>query len=142
MAEPTLHLIKLSVGTEDIPDLARWFSDMKRQEGRCYHRTRMYPKRAEELLQGGSIYWVIKGQILCRQRLIGFEEALDRKGRPGGTLLLMEQKIHPTVPMPHRAFQGWRYLEPAKAPPDLKGKGGKDDLPPALAAELRALGCW
>lgn len=136
----TLHMIKLSVGTEDIADLERWQAQRLRQEGRIYHRTRMAPKRAAEILPGGSIYWVIKGLVLCRQRLTGFEKALDEEGR-ALTLLLLDAALVATVPTPHRAFQGWRYLDPARAPRDLQEAGGAG-LPPELAAELRQLGVW
>lgn len=134
-----LHLLKLSVGTEDIPDLARWQKKRLREVGRVFHRTRMHPRREAELLDGGSIYWVIKGLIRCRQRLTGLERYVDKEGRPD-SLLLLDPKLVMVEPVPHRAFQGWRYLDPARAPRDLAG-GGKD-LPPALAAELRQLGVW
>lgn len=135
-----LHMIKLSVGTEDIADLQRWQEERLKREGKLYHRTRMAPKRGDEILPGGSIYWVIKGMILCRQPLAGFEKALDGEGR-ALTLLMLKPELVATEPTPHRAFQGWRYLDPARAPRDLKDSGGAG-LPPALAAELRQLGVW
>ena len=135
----TLHLIKLSVGTDDVADLRRWQAGRLKREGRIYHQTRMYPKRAEELLDGGSIYWVIRGLVLCRQRLTGVEKILDEEGK-AATLLLLDAELVETEPTPHRAFQGWRYLELERAPRDLKQ--GADGLPAALAAELRQLGVW
>lgn len=135
----TLHLIKLSVGTDDPEDLDRWQQQRLRETGKLFHRTRMHPKREEELLQGGSIYWVIRGLVRCRQRLIGFERGPDSEGRQA-TLLLLDPTLVIVEPTPHRAFQGWRYLEPARAPRDLAG-GGKE-LPANLAAELRQLGVW
>jgi hypothetical protein len=133
-----LHLIKLSVGTEDADDLARWQKKRLRETGKLFHRTRMHPKREAEILDGGSIYWVIRGLIRCRQRLTGFDRIRDDEGRRL-TLLLLDPKLVFVEPVPHRAFQGWRYLEPARAPRDL---GGAADLPAALAAELRQLGAW
>ncbi len=135
-----LHMIKLSVGTDDIADLQRWQQQRLAREGRIYHKTRMAPKRADEILPDGSIYWVIKGLVLCRQPLTGFEKVLDDEGR-AMTLLLLAPELIAIEPTPHRAFQGWRYLDPARAPRDLKDSGGAG-LPPALAAELRQLGVW
>lgn len=136
----SLHLIKLSVGTEDVDDLRRWQKLRLRETGRLFHRTRMMPRRRAELLAGGSIYWVIKGLIQARQRLTGIEPALDASGRPC-TLLLLDPRLVRTVPRAHRAFQGWRYLDPEDAPADLRDTAeGAAGLPPKLLAELRALG--
>ncbi|HEX9790108.1 MAG TPA: DUF1489 domain-containing protein [Kiloniellales bacterium] len=136
----TLHLIKLSVGTDDMEDLCRWQEERLRKTGRVFHRTRMKPRRRDELLAGGSIYWVIRGQVLCRQPLIGIEPVVDADGRPD-THLLLALPLIPTLPRPHRPFQGWRYLPADSAPQDLADlpKGARD-MPPAMAAELRALG--
>ena len=136
----TLHLIKLSVGTEDVADLRQWQAERLRATGRLFHRTRMMPRRRNELLAGGSIYWVIRGQVLCRQRLVGIKPVVDGDGRPD-THLLLAPPLVPTVPRPHRPFQGWRYLAGQEAPPDLADlPAGARDMPPAMAAELRALG--
>lgn len=136
----SLHLIKLSVGTESIETLTHWQARRLRQTGRLFHGTRMMPRRAEELLAGGSIYWIIKGQIRARQRLTGIERAADEEGRPT-TLLLLDSELVPVLPRPHRPFQGWRYFAPEDAPPDLgdlpKGAG---EMPPEMAAELMELG--
>lgn len=135
-----LHLIKLSVGTEDVDDLARWQAHRRKQTGRVFHRTRMMPRRREELVNGGSIYWVIKGVVRARQRLLDIEAAVDEEGRRC-TLLILEPKLVRTVPRAHRAFQGWRYLEPEDAPPDLDdATAGLEDMPPDLAAALQELG--
>jgi hypothetical protein len=137
--KPLLHLIKLSVGTEDAEDLARWQKKRLRETGKLFHRTRMHPKREQELLAGGSIYWVIRGLVRCRQRLTGFDRILDDNGRPL-TLLLLHRELVLVQPVPHRAFQGWRYLDVARAPHDLSSGAG--ELPANLAAELRQLGAW
>ncbi|MBC6406526.1 MAG: DUF1489 domain-containing protein [Rhodospirillales bacterium] len=134
-----LHLLKLSVGSESLESLAVWQQQRLAAEGRLYHCTRQQPRRGAELLDGGSIYWVIKGLILARQRLIGLETGVDSGGR-AMTRLLLDADLVAVEPRPHRAFQGWRYFKPADAPPDLVAGAG--DLPSALAAELRALGCW
>jgi hypothetical protein len=138
----TLHLIKLCVGADSIADLAHWQKRRAAERkktggtGEVMHITRMTPKRAEELLNGGSLYWVIKGQIAARQKLKALK-AVTREGVPHCALVL-EKKIIPTVPRRHRAFQGWRYLEPKDAPRDLSGS--KAELPEKLRAELTELG--
>jgi len=139
-AAPKLHLIKLSVGSESPESLAEWQAMRLKQLGRLYHQTRMTPRRREELLQGGSIYWVIRGKVRARQKLLDIETIKDEEGR-NSTLLILDPPLIRTIPRPHRAFQGWRYLEPADAPPDL-GEGGSEseDLPPDLAEALRDLG--
>lgn len=135
-----LHLIKLSVGTEDLDDLRRWHARRLADTGRVFHGTRMMPRRRDELLDGGSIYWVIKGLVAARQRLLAIERQADSDGRPM-THLVLEPDLVPTLPTPHRPFQGWRYLAPEDAPPDLHGaEHGLRDMPPEMLAELRQLG--
>ena len=138
----TLHLIKLCVGADSIADLADWQKQRAAERkknggtGEVMHLTRMTPKRAEELLDGGSLYWVIKGQIAARQRLKALKP-VTREGVPHCALVL-ERKIVPTVPRRFRAFQGWRYLEPKDAPGDLSGS--RAGMPEKLRAELTELG--
>jgi len=143
----TLHLIKLSVGSESIEDHAKWQA-ANRQYWRkvankpvVFHTTFQTPKRTTELLDGGSLYWVIKGVMEARQRLVGFDEGKKEDGTPC-CLLLLDPMIVPVRPVPRRAFQGWRYLDPADAPADLGSKSSRSggDLPPALRRELAALG--
>lgn len=135
----TLHLIKLSVGSENQESLELWQQERLAREGRLYHMTRMQPRRGPELLDGGSIYWVIKGMVVCRQALTGLEPGVNEMGLPT-TLLMLDPDLVAVEPRPHRAFQGWRYLRDSDVPRDLSGSAA--GLPPALAAELRALGCW
>ena len=136
----SLHLIKLSVGTEDFEGMRRWQAQRLKATGRLFHRTRMMPRRREELLSGGSIYWVVRGHVVARQLLAGIEPVVDAEGRPD-THLLLDPVLVPTVPRPHRPFQGWRYLTAKDAPPDLADlPDGAQDMPPAMAAELHALG--
>jgi hypothetical protein len=140
----TLHLIKLCVGTDSIADLAAWqkkrAAERKKKGGSSdiMHITRQMPKRADELLDGGSMYWVIKGQIAVRQRLIELR-AVTRDGVPHCALVL-EKALVPTERRFHRAFQGWRYLDPKDAPRDLGRRGRMSELPEALHAELAQLG--
>ena len=139
----TLHLIKLCVGVENIDDLARWqkkrAAERKKNggSGDVLHITRMTPKRADELLAGGSLYWVIKGQIAARQRLTALRP-VTRDGVPHCALVL-DKKIVPTVRRRHRAFQGWRYFDPKEAPRDLK-LSDKSALPEKLRTQLTDLG--
>ena len=135
----TLHLIKLSVGTDDIADLRHWQRLRRKERGFSSFFTRNTPRRTEELLDGGSIYWVIKGYVRVRQRLKGFTSTVTEDGLPR-CIVRYEMKLVPTVPVPKRAFQGWRYLEPKDAPPDWKGSKGDPDLPPKMVEELRSLG--
>ena len=136
----TIHLIKLSVGTESVEDLRRWQARRLRMSGRVFHQTRMMPRRAAELVRGGSIFWVIKGLVQARQRLVAIEPQVDSEGRRS-TLLILAPDLVRSVPNPHRAFQGWRYLAAEDAPPDLGDAAGDlPDMPPEMIAELRALG--
>jgi hypothetical protein len=138
-----LHLVKLAVGAASIEEIEE-FQEQRRKERRQKrggpHRvyTRHGPKRQEELLDGGSLYWVVKGYIRARQKLVGFDQAVDDEGR-GYSLLLVECKLVPTAVQPMQAFQGWRYLDPKRAPPDIR-KGDSADLPAEMAEELRRLG--
>ena len=139
-----IHLIKLSVGTTSIEGLAAYRAAMSdagygRPDGYAWHRTRMMPKRQEELLDGGSIYWVFGGKIQCRQKLVGLEAGVDAEGR-GFCDIVMEQKLYPTVPVPKRPFQGWRYLKVEDAPKDLPDADGDHAMPAELAKDLAELG--
>jgi hypothetical protein len=139
-----LHLVKLCVGCDSLAELASWQKrrlQEKRAKGQkpeLVHVTRMTPKRAEEILDGGSLYWVIKGQIAARQKLLALRE-VKKNGVPHCGLVY-EKKLIPVIPRPRRAFQGWRYLEAADAPPDLVRKTGAKNLPETLQRELAALG--
>ena len=142
-----LHLIKLSVGTDSVADLEDWIKEkIKAQKKRGVkkperiHTTRMVPKRAEELTDGGSIFWVIKGQIMCREVIRGIEPFRDKEGI-NRCRLLMTPKVILVEPRPFRAFQGWRYLEDKDAPRDLeKMAPGAKNMPEELRRELRGLG--
>lgn len=139
-----LHLVKLSVGSESVKDLAAWIRLRgKHADGggrRHVHVTRMTPKREAELLDGGSIYWVIKGEMAARQRLVAVEPFRDTDGI-ARCRLVMEPKLIAVVPRPMRPFQGWRYLAAAEAPPDLGKRGdGFADMPEPMRRELRDLG--
>ena len=137
----TLHLIKLSVGTEDVADLAAWHHDRRAQtaDGFPRHITRMWPKKEAEVL-AGSIYWVIKGVILCRQKILRLDEVIGSDDIRR-CAIVMEPDMIRVEPTRKKAFQGWRYLAPADAPADLgRARKGEDALPPSLSAALAELG--
>ncbi|MEP2031498.1 MAG: DUF1489 domain-containing protein [Paracoccaceae bacterium] len=136
------HLIKLSVGTESVEGLAAWHQTKRAQtaDGLPRHVTRMWPKREAEILNGGSIYWVIKGLIQCRQRVLRLDEVIGSDGIRRCAIVL-ESELHRTQSATKRPFQGWRYLQPTDAPPDLrKGRENEDELPTELDRALAEIG--
>lgn len=140
----TLHLIKLCVGCSSPEELAAWI-DYRLAEMRVdgqtpeqMHTTRMVPKQVDELLDGGSLYWVMKGNVQCRQKLLDIRPFTDTGGIQRCHLVL-EPKIILTAWQPRRAFQGWRYLKPDDAPMD-ENSNGKNQLPAELRQELADLG--
>jgi hypothetical protein len=135
----TVHLIKLCVGVSEVEELAAWQARRRKQSKRVWHVTRMVPTRADELVDGGSMYWVIRGSVLVRQRIEAVERYTDEEGI-GRCKLVFDPELVPVRPVPRRAFQGWRYLSEADAPPDLPPSPAGDELPPKLRAELAALG--
>lgn len=138
----TTHLIKLCVGTDSVEDLLEWQKTPRSRgvDGLPRHVTRMWPKRAEALLNGGSLYWVIRGQVLCRQRVLRLDEVTGGDGilRCG---IVLDPEIRRTQAAQRRPFQGWRYLAPADAPPDLpKTRASDDALPEDLNRALAEIG--
>lgn len=137
-----VNLIKLSVGTESVEDLERWQATARAQTADGYprHVTRMWPRREGEVLNGGSIYWVIKGVILCRQPILRLDEVRGQDGISRCAIVSRPGLIR-TAPVQRRPFQGWRYLAPGDAPPDLEpARDGDDRLPPDLSAALAEIG--
>ncbi len=151
----TLHLIKLCVGVSDVKELfeeyrrksSRTKAGLKKQqplEGR--HATRHHPRQAEEILQGGSLYWVVSGFIRARHSILRLDQKKDAKGERRCVIVYDALPIL-VAPYPRRAFQGWRYLEAKDAPPDLPNQAkawkeleGQSSMPAGMAKELRALG--
>lgn len=134
-----LNVLKLAVGVQDLAELRAFQRERRKERGFTAFYTRNLPRRQDELLDGGSIYWVIKGYIQARQRIRGFMPIVNNHGRPA-VLVKIEAKVTPTQPVPHRAFQGWRYLDPADAPRDRKKGARGKAMPDAMARELRDLG--
>lgn len=137
-----VNILKLCVGAESVEDLAQWqVQNAPRWPSGCaVHVTRMWPKREDEVLGGGSLYWVIKGVVLCRQRIVGLDRVEGGDGISRCALLL-DREIIRTEAAPRRPFQGWRYLAPEDSPRDLpKGRENDDALPEALARALAEIG--
>ena len=141
-----LHLIKLCVGADSLDDLREWVAErcmMAIAAGAAphsIHTTRMIPKRMEELLDGGSLYWVIKGQVLARQKLLDIRCVTGADGISRCELVLGPEIVE-TAPQPKRPFQGWRYFKAEEAPRDLIGMGESvAAMPEDLRRELAELG--
>lgn len=133
-----LHMIKLCVGAATIEDLEDWRRKRGGEQWRLH--TRQTPKRAAELMDGGSLYRVFKGMILCRQAILGVETVGE--GAAARCEIVLDEEIVRVAPTPRRAFQGWRYLSAEDAPADLSAIEGAGAVPPALVAQLREIGAW
>ena len=136
-----LHLIKLSVGIETVDHLAAVQARRRADNGesKLWHQTRQKPTRGDELLDGGSIYWVIKGVLQVRQRIVGLETFRDTEGVRRCRIML-DPTLTLTDHRRRRAFQGWRYLSAADAPRDAGDSAENADMPPELVRELQSLG--
>jgi hypothetical protein len=132
-----LHLLKLAVGIDSLDHLRHVRAERQAERGGSWAYTRNHPRRAQEVLAGGSIYWIIRGQIRVRQRITGFRSERDDNGRRYCRIEIDENLV-PTLPRPWRPFQGWRYLSPRDAPEDCGETG--ETPPDRLLAELRSLG--
>ncbi|MGB8637921.1 MAG: DUF1489 domain-containing protein [Pseudolabrys sp.] len=142
----SLHLIKLCVGCDSVADLEDWIREKlkekkrRRQKPEHIHTTRMMPKRGEELIDGGSLYWVVRGQIACRERILDIRPFTDKDG-VGRCRIVLDGKVVLVEPRPRAAFQGWRYLEAKDAPRDLsRAAPGAARMPETMRRELRELG--
>jgi hypothetical protein len=142
-----LHLIKLAVGCESVKELKGWVAERMsaaKKKGlpqRHVHITRMVPKKVEDILAGGSLYWVIRGEVAAREKIVAIEPFRDRDGI-GRCRLVMQPKVIAVSPRPMRPFQGWRYLAEDAAPPDLDRvtAGNVAAMPEPMRRELRDLG--
>jgi hypothetical protein len=136
-----LHLLKMAVGIGEVDELRRFRAARLKERGFSWVYTRNHPRRAAQVLAGGSIYWVIRGQVRVRQLVTGFRTERDENGR-AYCLIEVDPDLVETLWRPWRPFQGWRYLTPADAPPDWPGGVGRGEeaIPAAMLAELRSLG--
>ena len=133
----SLNIIKLVVGCDTVEDLIAW---RRPQAGEPWIlRTRMTPKRAAEMLDGGSVFRVFKGVILCRQRMLDIQTVGE--GVNARCEVTLDEEVVRVLPTPRRAFQGWRYLEAKDAPGDL-AQEAFGEVPPELARQLREVGAW
>jgi len=140
--DKSVHLLKLSVGTESVEDLAQWQNGYQQRfgDGLPRHVTRMWPKREAEVLNGGSIYWVIKGLVQCRQKILALDAVEGQDGIRRCAIVLDPALIRTTTAA-KRPFQGWRYLPVSDAPADLPAnRQDEDSLPPELAGALADIG--
>jgi len=135
-----LHLIKLVVGVETAQELESYGRRLVATQGVWMVRTRNTPVRAAELTAGGSLYRVIKGVIVCRQRILSIETVGE--GRESRCAIAVDPALIPVAPTPKRPFQGWRYLKGEEAPGDLDAGAAVGDVPMALVLKLRELGAW
>mgnify|MGYP005855559031 CR=1 FL=1 len=144
MGAMTLHLIKLCVGPQSLDELAASVERRAAIEAAATGErivratTRMAPKRADELLAGGSLFWVIRGAVQCRQRLLDIRTG-DGRGGEKRCDLVLEPVVIPTRTRPCRPFQGWRYLSADEAPADLSVRDRPTEVPPEMARELMEL---
>jgi hypothetical protein len=145
LPKPTIHMIKLCVGVSTLEELEGYRNERAHWWGADYgedvhvHRTRTRPKRWEEIEGIGSIYWVIAGVVRCRQPILRLAEAIDENGMACCDIIMAPDMVR-TVPRPKSAFQGWRYIDPKDAPPDLARSGFAEGGDPRLAEELMRLG--
>lgn len=140
--ENFVNLVKLCVGADSVDDLVDWQESARAKgpDGLPRHVTRMWPRREAELLSGGSLYWVFRGTILARQRVVRLDEVTGSDGISRCALVL-DPQVHRTEPVPRRPFQGWRYLDPADSPRDLaRARPADDRLPMELELALSEIG--
>jgi hypothetical protein len=137
----SVNLVKLCVGANSVDDLIAWQETTRSRgpDGKRRHVTRMWPKQEDKLLNGGSLYWVFKGLVLCRQRVLRLDEVIRHDGVRMCAIVL-DEKIVRTQALPRRPFQGWRYLKPEDAPKDLREGREEHALPPELNKALSEIG--
>ena len=138
----TIHLVKLCVGVQSLTHLEGWRAQRARQTGETLtrHVTRMWPKQEAALLNGGSLYWVIKGVIQARQKVLRLDEEIGQDGIRR-CAIVMDPELIRVAPTRKRAFQGWRYLKPGDAPVDLpSGRAEEAPLPADMSAALAEIG--
>ena len=140
-----MHMIKLCVGVATLEELEGYREERAHWWGADYgddihvHRTRTRPKRADEIEAMGSIYWVISGVVRCRQKILRLAEAVDEQGIPCCDIIMSPDLVR-VLPRPKGPFQGWRYLDPRDAPPDIEHGGFAEEGSIKIAEELARLG--
>ena len=114
-----LHLMKLAVGIRDIAHLRKVQEGRLAADGRLRHLTRSFPRRAAEIIDGGSKYRVIAGAMVVRQRIPGIVETASYDDGSACAAIHLDPDLVLVAGRPVRAFQGWRYLAAEAAPPDI-----------------------
>jgi hypothetical protein len=137
-----LNILKLCVGVDDVDQLRRIQASRLREQGTLLHFTRHRPRRADEIVGAGSLFWIIRGYVQVRQVIVDIQSVSNQEGKR--CAFVLEPQLVLTEHQPRRPHQGWRYLEAADAPPDLpNGEGaGPADLPAPLARTLKEIGAW
>ena len=141
----TIHLLRVAVRVHSIADLRRKQDErlqerLKQGETRLYTFTRNLPKRVDDLIDGGCIYWIIKKYIRVRQRILGVERHVNGEGRAYCAIQIDPEPMQ-VVARRQKAFQGWRYLKPEDIPLDLDiSETQVTDMPEEMANDLRELG--
>ncbi|MGE3302398.1 MAG: DUF1489 family protein [Hyphomonadaceae bacterium] len=142
----TVHIVKLCVGADSVEEIAAWQKEQVKRARKARNKpmpvcgTRAWPKRRDEVLDGGSLYWVVRGIVVVRQRILAIDDVTDDHGQRCG--LYLDKELVRTAPQPRRAFQGWRYLEAKDAPSDLADLKGGAELPEDLRRQLAEIGAW
>ncbi len=142
MTPAPLNLIKLSVGSDTVESLIAWQESRRAQgeDGLPRHVTRMWPRREAELLDGGSIYWIVQGVLQCRQQILRLDEVIGADGIRRCAIVLNPQIVRTATAL-KRPFQGRRYLPGRDAPADITAQRQNEDaLPPELSAALANIG--
>ena len=134
-----LNLIKLCVGVSEMQEMKSWVAISNGRGEALDHVTRMFPRRKDEILPGGSLYWVIRSVILCRQPIADLEAVTGTDGIER-CRIVFKPEIIPVRPTPRRPFQGWRYLLAEDAPIDMPHGTGEADMSEKMQRELAALG--
>jgi len=135
-----VHILKLCVGVDDVDHLRDLQSRRFDEQGAIRHFTRHRPKRAEEIVSGGSIFWIMRGHVQVRQRITAIEEAAHPEGKR--CAFVLDPELVLTEPQPRRPHQGWRYLEERDAPADIGGRAADGTLPAPLVQKLKEIGAW
>ena len=135
----TLHLKKLCVGVSSFEMLEEWQDNEINHNRQIFHVTRIKPKRTEEILPNGSLYWIIKNKFVARQRILEFKDVIRADGK-SACKIIFDRKLFKVANIPHRPFQGWRYLKEEMVPNDIFKDQNNNEIPASLLAELNEFG--
>tara|TARA_B100001996_G_C18647507_1_gene587999 strand:+ start:371 stop:784 length:414 start_codon:yes stop_codon:yes gene_type:complete len=134
-----LNLKKLCVGISTFEMLEEWQKNEIRNNRQLFHTTRIKPKRVNEILPNGSLYWIIKNKFIARQKILEFKDVVRKDGK-SACKIIFDHKLIKVANIPHRPFQGWRYLTEDKIPKDTYRDLNNNDIPPSMLAELNQFG--